>query len=393
MILGIICEFDPLHNGHARLLSHARALGADTVICAMSGSFTQRGSFAALDKTARAEMALCCGADLVLELPAPWAMSPAETFARGGVQVLTLAGADTLLFGSECGDLSALRRLAACLDSPEFAARLAAAPDTGSAFASRRQSAAASLLDADTAALLESPNNTLAVEYLRALRHTGSAMLPHTLRRDGAAHDGAPDGDTASASYLRTLLRQGRGEAACAYMPAPAAEILRRELSAGRVTDPALCERAILARVRTMTAGDWRAYDPGGEGLCNRMYQAARAACTVDGLLSAAKTKRYPLARLRRMLLSAYLQLPSASTKVPYLRVLAANAAGRAHLRALRDAAAPVLTKPADVSALGADAETLLALESRCTDLYVLARPDLAGAAPGQDYRATPLMG
>ena len=107
MYIGIICEFDPLHSGHARLLSHARAMGADAVICAMSGNFTQRGSFAALDKRARAEMAVRCGADLVVELPTVWAMSPAETFARGGVQLLALTGVDTLLFGSECGELSA----------------------------------------------------------------------------------------------------------------------------------------------------------------------------------------------------------------------------------------------------------------------------------------------
>lgn len=162
MYIGIICEFDPLHSGHARLLSHARAMGADAVICAMSGNFTQRGSFAALDKRARAEMAVRCGADLVVELPTVWAMSPAETFARGGVQLLALTGVDTLLFGSECGELSALRRLADCLDSPAFADRLTAA-DSGATFAVRRQRAAAALLGDADAALLESPNNTLAV--------------------------------------------------------------------------------------------------------------------------------------------------------------------------------------------------------------------------------------
>lgn len=392
MIAGIICEFDPLHNGHAYLLAHARALGADTVVCAMSSSFTQRGSFAALSKLARAEMAVCCGADLVLELPTPWAMAPAETFARGGVRLLALAGADTLLFGSECGELSALRCLADCLDSPTFADRLTAAPESGLTFAARRQAAAAALMGDDTAAFLERPNNTLAVEYLRALRHTRSAMTPCTLRREGAGHDGAPEGDTASASFLRELLRQGRGEAACAYMPAPAADLLRRELAAGRIADGALCERAVLARLRAMTEVDWCPYDPGNEGLYHRLYQASRSACTVAELLAAAKTKRYPLSRLRRMVLSAYLQLSPAPVEMPYLRVLAANAAGRAHLRCLRDAGAPVLTKPADVPALGPAAEDLFTLESRCTDLYVLARPDLSQAAPGQDYRTTPVM-
>ena len=207
-----------------------------------------------------------------------------------------------------------------------------------------------------------------------------------------SAPSGAPEGGTASASYLRQLLRQGQGEAACGFTPPEAADILRRELSHGRVTDSALCERSVLSRLRVMTEEDWRGYDPGGEGLYHRLYQAARSACTVDGLLSAAKTKRYPLARLRRMALAAYLQLPPAPAQVPYIRVLAATAAGRAHLRRLRDAGAPVLTKPADVSSLGADAAALFALEGRCTDLYVLARPDLTQSAPGQDYRTTPVM-
>ena len=111
MYIGIICEFDPLHSGHARLLSHARAMGADAVICAMSGNFTQRGSFAALDKRARAEMAVRCGADLVVELPTVWAMSPAETFARGGVQLLALTG--------DVGGSSVIRAHPECFRSVE----------------------------------------------------------------------------------------------------------------------------------------------------------------------------------------------------------------------------------------------------------------------------------
>ena len=108
MVTGIICEFNPFHKGHQYLLRRAREHGAETVVCAMSGNFVQRGDFAVADKFARAEMAVRCGADLVLELPTPWAMAGAETFARGGVELLAKAGCDTLAFGSECGDLTAL---------------------------------------------------------------------------------------------------------------------------------------------------------------------------------------------------------------------------------------------------------------------------------------------
>lgn len=392
-VAGIICEYDPLHTGHAYLMAQAREAGAEAVVCAISGNFTQRGGFAVTDKLSRAEMAVSCGADLVLELPTVWAMSTAERFARGGVELLTRTGVVTeLVFGSECGDLAALRRAADCLESPEFTASLASLPEDGRTFAARRQAALAALLGAEEAALLASPNNTLAVEYLRAVRRLGSPLTARTVRRTGAQHGEEASGGFASASYLRQLLAAGETEQAVAYMPPAAADILRREQAAGRVADPSLCERAILSRLRTMTAGDWRQYDGGGEGLGNRLCQASRTGGTLEAVLAAAKTKRYPLARLRRMVLAAWLMLPEPQEEVPYLRVLAANETGRRLLRQMRDAGAPVLTKPADVSLLGGEAEALLAAESRCTDLYVLARPDAAQMAPGQELRMTPVM-
>ena len=132
--------------------------------------------------------------------------------------------------------------------------------------------------------------------------------------------------------------------------------------------------------------------DGGGEGLGNRLYQASRTGSTLEAVLAAAKTKRYPMARLRRMVLAAWLDLPAPPERAPYLRVLAANDTGRRLLRQMRDAGAPVLTKPADVFLLGAEAEALFVVESRCTDLYALARPDPAQMTPGQEWRMTPVM-
>lgn len=391
MIAGIICEFDPLHRGHAHLLARARAMGASAVVCAMSGSFTQRGSFAAVSKFARAEMAVRCGADLVLELPVLWAMAPAEQFAGGGVSLLTQTGAaDTLLFGSECGDINALRLAAEALDSPAFAAAFQARQETGVTFAAARQEVLRAMPGVD-AELLAQPNSILGVEYLRAIARQGSPLRAATIPRAGAAHDGPPEAGTASASYLRELLRQGQVESACAFMPAEAAGVLRREVRAGRIADPALCSRAILSRLRTMDEADWQVYDRGGEGLYHRLCRAGHTGASPEEVLAAAKTKRYPLSRLRRMMLAAWLDLPGELPgRPPYLRVLAASGTGRALLRQMRDTGAPVLTKPADVSALGTEASALLALESRCTDMRALACPDMG--RPGEDMRAAPLM-
>ena len=292
-VAGIICEFDPIHTGHAYLMEQARGAGAEAVVCAMSGSFTQRGGFAVADKLARAEMAVRCGADLVLELPTVWAMSTAERFAQGGVDILTRTGVVTeLVFGSECGDLAGLRRAADCLEGPEFTASLASLPEDGRTFAARRQAALAALLGAEEAALLASPNNTLAVEYLRAIRRLESPLTARTVRRTGAQHGEEASGGFASASYLRQLLAAGEPEQAAAYMPPAAAEILRRELAAGRIAAGTLCERAILSRLRAMTAEDWRRFDGGGEGLGNRLYQASRTGSTLEAVLAVAKTKR-----------------------------------------------------------------------------------------------------
>ena len=391
MYIGIICEFDPLHSGHARLLSHARAMGADAVICAMSGNFTQRGSFAALDKRARAEMAVRCGADLVVELPTVWAMSPAETFARGGVQLLAMAGCDHIAFGSECGDAAVLQQVADTLLLPDLQEDIRRELAAGVTYAAARQQAVQARLG-DAAAVLRQPNDTLAVEYLKACRREIVDITPEVVRRVGAAHDGGTADGFASASHIRQLTGQGRAEEAFGYMPEPAAAVLRRELAAGRVTDVQHVERAILARLRQMDEAVFAAYDGGGEGLYHRVYDAVRRCATLEELLTAVKTKRYPAARLRRMVLAAWLDVEPAPDTVPYARVLAANEAGRRVLRQMQDAGQPVLTKAADVAALGKAAETLFRQEAACTDLYVLAYEALWQSAPGSDWRLTPVM-
>ena len=390
-IAGIICEFNPLHRGHAYLLSQLRQRGADTIVCAMSGNFVQRGEPALVNKLPRGEMAVSCGADLVLELPTPWAMATAATFARGGVQLLGMAGCTHIGFGSECGDAALLQRAVETLLSPDLQADIRAELAAGITYAAARQQAVQARLG-DGAAVLRQPNDTLAVEYLKACKQLKMELMPIAIRRIGAGHHGGAAEGYASASHIRQLLEQGREGEALSYMPSSAAAVLRRELAAGRVTDSRHVERAILAQLRQMTEEEFAAYDGGGEGLYHRVYDAVRRCATVEELLVAVKTKRYTAARLRRMVLSAWLGLSKAPETVPYARVLAANETGRAVLRQMRKNGAPVLTKAADVAALGSGAEALFRREARYTDLYTLAYADLAQAVPGSDWRLTPVM-
>ncbi len=394
VVAGIICEFNPLHKGHAWMMEEVRRCGADAIVCAMSGNFVQRGEAAVADKLARAEMAVRCGADLVLELPTPWAANTAEIFARGGVELLHKTGVVShLAFGSECGDADALEKLAAVLNSESYEENLRALLKGGESFAVCRQKAAAQIVGEETAALLADPNNNLGVEYCRALARAETPMGVITVPRRGAGHDGAPLEGIASASHIRSLLLHGQTEEALRFMPDAAAEVLRREMAAGRA--PATlhsCERAVLSKLRSMSESDFSRYDTSGEGLYHRLYDAVRRQTSVEAVLEQAKTKRYTHARLRRMVLASWLELENVPDTVPYLRVLAANETGRQLLRQMRADGAPVLTKAADVAVLGREAEALFTREAQMSDLYALTFPDLQQSACGRDWRLTPLM-
>ena len=382
--MGVVCEFDPLHWGHERLLRRAGESGR-VLVCAMSGNFTQRGSAACVEKFARAEMAVRCGADLVVELPTPWAMATAEKFADGGVSLLAQCGVKTLYFGSECGDTDALWATAEALLRADVHRAIRLEMDGGLPYAAARQA----VLERETGlgALLAQPNNTLAVEYLKAIRRRGLAADAVTVRREDGGHHG-----TASASHIRALLAAGQEAKAFALMPPQAADILGREMKKGLApADPARLERAMLARLRLMNEQDFASYDSGGEGLYRRVYRAVQEGGSLGDILTRATTKRYPTARVRRMLWAVFLGLEAPGEDIPYVRILAATEAGRKLLRQMRNAGVPVLTKAADVGRLGPSAEALFTREARRTDVYALACPG-SPLPCGSDWRRTLTM-
>ena len=390
---GIVAEYNPFHLGHRHQLTALRALLGQhcAVVAVMSGNFVQRGDFALLPKHLRAEMALRCGVDLVLELPTVYAMATAETFARGAVGILQAAGVVThLCFGSESGNLEELQAAAACLDGADYREALQKELRRGLSFASARQRAAEAVCGWPLPCL-EGPNNNLGIEYLRALRREKSPILPITVRRLGAAHDSRePSAETASASLIRRLALAGKN--AGVWMPEEAAAVLDRAAGAGLA--PASrdrCERALLAVLRRMEEEAFRPYDGGSEGLYHRFYQAVGRAETTEALLENCKTRRYAMSRLRRMMMAAYLGLEPPPPSPPFLRVLGATERGRDLLRRMKkEAALPVLTKAAGVRKLGREAEAFLRRESRYTDLYALACP--VPPPPGMEFVTDPVM-
>ena len=394
-IIGIIAEFDPFHRGHEHLIAQARAaFPGSPVVCAVSGPFTQRGEAAIASKYARAEMALSCGADLVLELPVQWAAASAERFARGGVALLAAAGATQLIFGSEAGALTALEQVAGALDSAAFSQVLQPYLKEGLPFAAARQKALEVLIG-PAAAVLKEPNNLLGIEYLRAIHALAPELRAVTVPRVGAGHHSVQEcGGVPSGTALRKWLLAGRLEAACAGMPEPAAGILRREWERKRC--PAALEhntRGIFTRLRTMTAAGFAALPDCGEGLENRLLRAVRESTTLAGCYDQVKSKRYAHARVRRLILWAYLGLTAADCPEtpPYLRVLGLTEAGRMVLRRAKELGRlPIVTKPAAVKGMDAPCRRQFEIDAQVEALWELCLPQLPPA--GSEWRATPVL-
>ena len=319
---GIIAEYDPFHNGHAWQLAQAKALGAERVAVAMSCSLVQRGALPLLPEAVRTRSALTCGADLVFALPAPCACAGAEAFARAGVALLAAAGCDGLVFGAETPDAALLMEAAELLDSGSYRAALKAQLAGGArSFAAARQAAAAQLAsDERVAALLDKPNNNLAVEYCRAIRSLAPRMVAYPLPRQGANHGEAlhsAHGQFASASALRKLWAEGGADAVAPYVPEAVFPLYQEAYAAGR------CELALL---RSACRGKAPFADIRGvsEGLEHRLEAAVRTSTTYDELLDALTTVRYPRARMRRLAMDAALGCTADSFPAlpPYLHLL-----------------------------------------------------------------------
>lgn len=356
-IVGIICEYNPFHRGHRKqFLEIRQRFGADAaIVCLMSGNYVQRGAPAVFDREVRARAAILSGADLVLELPVTASLSSAEGFASAGVAILSPL-CDYLCFGTESGNSDALMRTAQALLCPGFSEQLRQRLATGVSFPAARQLALEALGIPGT--LLEQPNDILATEYCKAILAQGSSLLPFPVTRRGSYHAETPDAENPSATALRRCIALGTDwlgfvppEAAPCFESAPV-----HTLAAG--------ERAILARLRTMTDREFEALPYGSEGLWRRLMHASREEGCLEDILTRVKTKRYTRSRLDRMVLCAFLGLTQEdlAAPAPYARILAFDDVGRS------------LLKGSDFCKnLGWQAESsYAALEQRCNTLYGL---------------------
>ena len=364
MATAVICEFNPFHNGHKYLLEQAKKLRNEPVIAVMSGSFTQRGEPAFCSKFERARTALENGADLVLELPTVYAVACAQRFAQGGVDIAKSFGeVNYLAFGCETDDIALLRAAADALGDPKVNGLIADKMKNGAYYPQAVERAVREVLGDGAGGALASPNNILAVEYLRALGDSKITPLP--IKRAGAAHDGSKtSADFASASYIRGMLRSGKD--ASSFLPSVPKEI----------TYPENFERAFLMKLRSLTAEDLKKLPETGEGLENRILDAAGRVQSVEELLTVVKTKRYTHARLRRILACAFLGLTEELQTAPadYVRVLGFTDEGEQILRSCR---CEIVTSVAKALRKNDGNTAHLRLDIRACDIAALAYDEI----------------
>lgn len=371
----IICEFNPLHFGHRLIINEAKKHGA--VVCIMSGNFVQRGDLAIVDKWTRTKMALAEGADLVLELPISFAMSGAESFSMGAVHIANSLGlGGKLFFGSESGNTAQLSKVSDILLSEEFSEKLAHNLNTSKdTFAVSRKKTIDEILGKEYGDIISQPNNILGIEYIKALKKLNSSIEPSTISRIGAGHDLVANlGELCSASEIRQRIQSGKKVSS--LMPKKSYEILMGEISAGNApSDITLIERAILSKLRSMKKVDFAALPDISEGIEMRLFNESREAKSFDDLCQRIKTKRYTMARIRRLVLSAYIGISNNLPSLPpYIRILGLNKNGEEILSSSKSSL-PFISTGASFNNLTGDAKALFDTEVLADDLYALSLP------------------
>ena len=393
-IFSVVAEFNPFHNGHKYLVENARLMGADCVAAVMSGSFVQRGGCAVMNKFARAKAAVLGGVDIVFELPSVFAVSAAEYFAFGGIRTLDVCGCvSDIVFGSECGDIGVLLAAANAVENSErINADIKTHIQAGVSYP-RAVYAAAGSADPNVQNALRSPNDTLAVEYLRSLGRLKSTITPHCVRREGAAHDSSDtEGQFASASHIRKMISEGNNDRR-RFMPESTAEIVEDELSTQRCPGSlSNNERGVLTVLRSMDAERLCGLPEVSEGIENRIVEAAKKSTSIDELIEMIKCKRYTYARINRIITNACLgtQADLVHGDVGYIRVLAFNSTGREMLRMMKKTAKrPVLLTARDFGKLTGEARRMLMHDIQASDMYALCTPRISPCS--SDYYTSAL--
>ena len=347
-VFGIVCETNPIHNGHKYLITSAKELGASAVVCVMSGNTVQRGEFAIADKYTRAKALLRCGADLVLELPFPWSCSSAEHFADAAINILRNF-CDTVIFGSESGDISLLKRAAKTAVSAEFKGEYSERLSEGEPAARLFFDMLKKVSENDFGS-----NDILGVEYIKAAIAQGTNIDFVTVRRkgDGYTFSKMFNEEYPSAMSIRKLWSDGNIEGLEKYIPAEACELYKSAIRNGDITDTTALDAILLSFFRLHNGIDFEDVEGTSGGLANRICEMSHKARSADELMELVKTKRYTDANIRRTVMYCLSGVTRQHIEESPREVLllAANDRGRELLaKSRKTEGTRVVTKPADL--------------------------------------------
>ncbi len=376
--VAIICEYNPLHSGHEYQIKRIKEeYGGARIVAVMSGELVQRADVAVFSRGVRAEAALAAGCDLVLELPFPYSYSSAEYFARAGVYIAEATGVcDTLSFGSELGDIDTLTSYCDVLRDEAFRAEVEKAKEADKSLGHLKAVCEVSerLCGKEFADAISSPNNILALEYVKAVRELESKLELHTVRREGDGYnDVSGEGRFVSATYLRELISDGKEISG--FVPTVCEELYRKATESGAVSDINRLEAAILAYFRLADPRQLSDFAEMSDGLEFRLCECAATATGLDEFFSLAATKKYTNARIRRAVISSLLGVGEADMKAlpAYTAVLGANKTGLEILKEMKKSARiPVITKPADYKSHGERVTAAFEKAQRAHALYSL---------------------
>ena len=302
-ILGIVAEYNPFHLGHAAHLDAARkAARADMTVIALSSCLTQRGEPALLPARDRALCALHAGADAVFELPTLWTVRDAEHYALGAVSLLASLGCTHLAFGAETPELDILLPLSRLRDDapPAFRTRLKELLSTGVGYPAAYAGAADKIIPG-SASVLATPNNILAVSYLRAIHKLGAKIIPVPCRRNGSDRAFSVDPASPSAAAIRAAVRRGAWAEAFRAIPDYGISAIRDSALRGMIPDPAVWDTLVLDALRSMGRTRAARLPDVSEGLSDRLINAASEAVSADELIRRVSCRRYPAARISRL--------------------------------------------------------------------------------------------
>ena len=383
-VSAIISEYNPFHNGHAYHIKETRKHGATHVIALMSGNFVQRGDLAIISKHERAKMALLSGVDLVVEIPVVWSIASAEFFASAAVKIADSLGCvNTLSFGCESAEIHLLKKAAEIICDNNIKLEILKELKNGVSFPKARENVVRQFfggVNSRLSDIFRSPNNILAIEYIKSLNNIRSNIKPIAIKRIGSSHDeNHINSHLPSASYVRQLIYNN--EDFSELVPRPVFKIINENIQEQKA--PAniySIQTAILAKLRKTKKEELKNICDVSEGLENRIFKSIRLSTSLEELYSLIKTKRYTLSRIRRIILFAFLGInrEDVYSSPPYIRILGFNNRGKHLLKELKNnSKLPIITKKSDVNSLNKNAKKIFDLEQVSSDLYNLSTPHI----------------